>query len=191
VKPMHGAFAGLALAALLLGCSVVRSNVTRFDQLPGDTAGRSVYFLPVENQDTSSAYRTYASRVAAELAKHGMRRSDDISTADYSLTMTYGVGAKRQIVREVPLYNRSGNFMTPIGAMPYTQTVYDRYFTIRMIDLERSTPQNPVTVYEGRVASTGEADSFDQVADCMILALFQNFRGSGATRVDINANECP
>jgi hypothetical protein len=186
---MRGAFAGLAMAVLLLGCSVVRSNVTRFDQLPMDTAGMSVYFLPVEKQETSAAYRTYASRVASELAKHGMSRSDDISTADYSLIMTYGSGDKRQITREVPLYNRSGHFITPIAAMPYTQTVYDRYFTIRMNDLERPTPQNPVPVYEGTVVSTGDADSFDQEAGCMIQALFQDFRRSGATRVDINASE--
>jgi hypothetical protein len=74
--------------------------------------------------------------------------------------------------------------------MPYTETVYDRYFTIRMIDLEHSTPQNPVSVYEGTVVSTGDAGSFDQVAGCMIQALFQDFRRSGATRVDVNASEC-
>ncbi len=190
MKPTRGVLAVLALAVLPLGCSIVRSNVTRFNHLPQNIAGNSVYFLPTAEQGTSAAYRAYSSRVAVELAKHGMRRSDDIATADYAVTMAYGLGSERQTSREIPLYNRNGHFTTPVGVMPYTQTVYDRYFTIRMTDLQRSTPENPMPVYEGSVVSTGESASFDQVADCMIQALFEDFRRSGTARVDIDASEC-
>jgi hypothetical protein len=87
---MRGVLAVLPLAVLLCGCTLVRSDVTRFDQLPQDTAGKSVYFLPLEEQATSAAYLTYSGQIAAELAKYGMHRADDIETADYALVLAYG-----------------------------------------------------------------------------------------------------
>lgn len=210
----------VSFTLLLLGCSMIRSDVSRFDQLPESTAGKSVYFLPLEEQEASAAYRTYADRVTVELAKHGMRRASEITTADYAVVMLYGSGSGRQISGALPLYGQTGGSTTYhsgsmsaygsggsafgsysgqsyspstygiIGMMPYTRTEYDRFFAIRMIDLERSTEENIVPVYEGNVVSTGKAASFDQVAGCLITALFQDFRRSGSDRVTLGAGEC-
>jgi hypothetical protein len=209
------------LAAVLLGCStVIRSNVTRFDELPESTAGKSVYFLPLEEQATSAAYRSYAGRVATELANYGMHKTDDLTTADFAIIMDFGVGGERQISGAVPLYGQTGggttfhsgsvstfgsggssfgsytgqSYSAPsfgiLGMMPYTRTEYDRFFAIRMIDLARSTADKLVPVYEGNVLSTGAAASFDEVSGCLIQALFQDFRQTGSTHVDIGASEC-
>ena len=169
----------LALAVLLAGCTLVHSNVSRFDQLPQSTAGKSVYFLPLEEQQASAAYRAYADMVAVELAKHGIDRTDDLTKADYAVVMAYGSGGGRQISDALPLYGQTGggttyhssnvstfgsggssfgsysgqSYSAPsygiVGAMPYTRTEYDRFFTIRMVDLQASTKENIVPVYEG------------------------------------------
>jgi hypothetical protein len=77
-----------------------------------------------------------------------------------------------------------------VGIMPYTRTESDRFLTIRMIDLERSTTEKLVPVYEGNVLSTGRLSSFDQVAGCMIQALFKDFRRSGSDRVHLVTSTC-
>ena len=215
---MRGLLALLSLTILLCGC--IRSDVTRFDQLPQDTAGKSVYFLPLEEQGTSAAYLTYSSQIAAELAKHGLHTSDAIETADYALVMAYGSGGGRQISGALPLYGQTGggttyhsgsvstfgsggrssgsysgqSYSAPtygmVGMMPYTQTKFDRFLTIRVIDLKRSTAEKIVPVYEGNVRSTGSSSSFDQVAGCMIQALFDDFRQSGSDRVHRVRSTC-
>lgn len=217
---MRPILVAISLAALLPGCSMIRSDVSRFDQLPQSTAGKSVYFLPLEGQEVSAAYQTYADRVAAELAKHGMRRADEVATADYAVVMAYGSGSGQQISGALPLYGQTGggttyhsgsmsaygsggssfgsysgqSYTAPtygiIGMMPYTRTEYDRFFALHLVDLERSTEENIVPVYEGNVVSTGKAASFDQVAGCMITALFQDFRQSGSDRVILGPSDC-
>jgi hypothetical protein len=179
-----------------------------------------VYFLPIGEQQASVAYRTYVDRVGVELAKYGIGRTDDIQEANYVAIMVYGSSGGRQISGAVPLYGQTGggttyhsgsvstfgsggssfgsnsgqSYTAPtygiVGMMPYTRTEYDRFFTIRIIDLKHSTKDNIVPVYEGQVLSTGKAGSFDQVAGCMIQALFQDFRRSGSDRVDIDLSVC-
>ena len=198
----------LALASVglfLPACTLVRSDVTRFNQLPSDTTGATVIFLPLDDQKTSAAYQAYATRIAAELVKQGMNRTDDFAQADYAVIMAYGAGGERQITGALPLYGQTGGGTTShsgtistfgpggstfgnyngtsysaptygiVGLMPYSRTEYDRYFALRMIDIKHSTKENLVPVYEGTVASTGSNRSFDQVADCMLLVLFKDF----------------
>jgi hypothetical protein len=75
-RPVRNSLVTLATIGLLLpACTLVRSDVTRFDQLPSSTAGATVVFLPLDDQKASAAYQTYTNRVAAELAKHGMDKS--------------------------------------------------------------------------------------------------------------------
>lgn len=208
-----------SIVFLLSGCSFVRSDVTRFDQLPSDTVGANVVFLPLDEQKTSVAYQTYADRIATERAKHGMKTINNIAQADYAVVMAYGVGGGREVSGSIPLYGQTGGGTTfhsgsistfgtggsafgtyegtswssptygMVGTMPYSRTEYDRYFTLRMIDLKRSTKENIVPVYEGTVVSTGRASSFDQVAGCMLLALFEDFRQSGSDRVYANPDD--
>ena len=134
--------------------------------------------------------------------------------------MAYGVGHERQVSGAVPLYGQTGGGTTfhsgsvstfgaggsafgtyngttssaptygIVGMMPYSRTEHDRYFMMRMIDVKESTAEKIVPVYEGTVLSTGSNPSFDQVADCMLLALFQNFRQSGSDRVIVNKTSC-
>jgi hypothetical protein len=134
--------------------------------------------------------------------------------------MAYGVGAERQMSGAVPLYGQTGGGTTfhsgsvstygaggrtygtyngmsssaptygITGMMPYSRTEYDRYFTMRMIDVKRSTNDNVVPVYEGSVTSTGSNRSFEHVAGCMLQALFQDFRQSGSDRVIVAKSAC-
>jgi Domain of unknown function (DUF4136) len=218
---MRYAILVVATVGLLLpACTFVRSDVTRFDQLPSDTTGATVFFLPLEDQKMSAAYLSYADRVAAQLARYGMRKTDDIEQADYAILINYGVGGERQISGAMPLYGQTGGGTTShsgsistfgaggsafgtyngtvssastygiVGMMPYSRTEHDRYFIMHMIDIKNSTAENIVPVYEGTVVSTGSNRSFEQVADCMLLALFQNFRQSGSDRLTFNKASC-
>jgi hypothetical protein len=208
------------VASFMSACMIVRSDVTRFDKLPSDTAGATVFFVPLDEQKTSVAYQFYVDRVAVELAKHGMTKTDRIAEADYAVVMAYGVGGRRQVTGAVPVYGQTGGGSTfhsgsmsafgtggrasgtysgtshsaptygIVGTMPFERTEHDRYFAIRMIDIKLSTAENPVPVYEGTVVSTGNRSSFDQVGGCMLSALFKDFRRSGSDRVHVAAANC-
>jgi hypothetical protein len=213
----------LAVASVSLflpACTMVRSDVTRFNQLPANTTGATVIFLPLDDQKTSAAYQTYADRVAAELAEQGMNRTDDFAQAQYAVVMSYGTGGEHQVTGAVPLYGQTGGGTTShsgmistfgpggsgfgtyngtsytaptygvVGMMPFSRTEYDRYFAMRMIDLKQSTKEHLVPVYGGSVVSVGSSRSFDEVADCMLLALFKDFRQSGSDRVTISKSDC-
>jgi hypothetical protein len=208
------------VASFMSACMIVRSDVTRFDRLPSDTAGATVVFVPLDEQKTSVAHQFYVDRVAAELAKHGMIKTDQIAEADYAVVMACGLGGRRQGSGAVPVYGQTGGGSTfhsgsmsasgtggrasgtysgmshsaptygIIGTMPFVRTEHDRYFAKRMIDVKRSTAENPGPVYEGTVLSTGNRSSFDQVAGCMLSALFEEFRQSGSDRVHVAAADC-
>ncbi len=208
---------GLVLLGLVaVGCTQVRSDYTKFDKLPASIDGKTVAFVPLEGQNGSAAWETYVDKVAARLAEYGMVRTDDISSADYAAVISYGTGDTRTISGVVPIYgqtgggvstttgsiygggstyNYSGTTYSPgtygiTGYMPYRRSKTDRFFSIRMVDLAASTPENLVAAYEGSVISSGRSKSFDLVADCMIKALFDDFRGSGSDRASLVWDDC-
>jgi hypothetical protein len=70
-----------------------------------------------------------------------------------------------------------------VGSVPYSQKMYGRNLDLSIIDDRRSSKNNVVKVYEGRVASSGSSADIAVVLPTMIEALFKDFPGqSGKTK---------
>lgn len=204
------------VAFALASCASVQSNYTKFDNLPGSLTGTTVVFYPYDEQVGSAQWEAYARKVAARLAGYGVQRIEDIRTADYAAFLSYGTGDTRTTSGSMPIFGQTGggtstfsgtiygggslygysgsSYTQPTygvtGYIPYTVSQTDKFFSVRLIDMQRSTQDHIVAAYEGSVISSGTERSFPEVADCMIGALLENFRGSGTDEITMYKDDC-
>lgn len=207
----------LTVSSLVCACGqVVKSQYTKFDNLPESVETKTIVFAPLENQKGSVAWNTYAQQIADELLKtHGMRRVSLDQKADYLAFFDYGVSGSRTEVVSIPIYGQTGGGVSTTsgsvygsgGLTPYysttttqptygivgvgtkTRNVTDRFFQIKILDAAKSTVESPIAVYEGQIVSSGSNNTFESVGNCMIKSLVEDFRGSGtSTGREIKAN---
>ncbi|MEX2520695.1 MAG: hypothetical protein WD969_15330 [Paracoccaceae bacterium] len=206
----------LAVAIGLSGCQQVQSNVTKFDNLPAEGQGRTVAFIPLDAQNGSAAWLSYTNQIASGLASSGYQRIDARNVADYFAVIEYGAGDTRTTTASVPIWGQTGggtaytsgtvsgsggfasyNATTTVaptygvtGYVPVTSSETDRFFSLKMIDLRKSTPGNLYAAYEAAVVSSGSSRTFEEVGSCMIKALMDDFRGSGSDTTTIARADC-
>lgn len=188
----------------------------KFDEMPTDLNGQTIAFLPLEHQEGSAAWRHYANYMSEKFVMFGLTPAPITEFTDYILIFDYGAGETRTAISSVPLYGQTGGgtfytsgsvfgsggsttfsgttTQTPTygitGYMPVTRSETDRYFFIRLIDVNASTKNNIVAAYEGTVTSSGSSKTFEEVGMCMIDSLFQNFRGTGRGSATISMDQC-
>jgi len=202
----------LSLVALLIfsGCASVQSTTSRFHQLPEKGNGETFAFLPAKSQEGGLEYRTYCERIKNKLIEYGWILSDSPSNADYLVYFTYSIDGGETVSGSMPIYGQtgggtsytsgsvtsgyggyatySGTTYTPptfgqVGSVPYTSKMYGRNLELTMIDDKKSSKDNIVKVYEGRVSSRGSSADIAVVLPTMIEALFKKFPGqSGKTK---------
>lgn len=208
-------------AALVLACGLmsaclqtVKSDVTRLSELtPADAAaGRTIYILPLEEQEGSLEFRTHARALGVRLRGLGFRQVDRFENADLIVSLVYGVSGAREVSRSTPIYGQTGGgtsyvtaygggatyggtVYTPptFGVLGYstrTETHHDRYLDVAIFDRRRSTEEEAYAVYEAQVFSSGTDASFAAVSDCMMDALFRDFFAAGSTKVETPADKC-
>lgn len=199
------------------GCaSSVKSDYTKFDRLPSNLEGKRIAFVPLDHQKTSVAWQTYADQISQSLATHDIVRVSPEKPHDYLAIFDYGAGETRNETSSVPLYGQTGGgtayssgmvsgpsgmstfygttTVQPTygitGYVPITVSETDRFFVIRIIDANRSTPDSIHAVYEGKVWSTGSAETFEEVGSCIIQALMMDFRGSESDSATVSIADC-
>jgi hypothetical protein len=200
------------LAALLIfsGCASVKSTTSRFHQLPEIGNGESFAFLPAQSQEGGLEYQAYCERIKKKLIEYGWVFSDSPSNADYLVFFTYSIDGGETVSGSMPIYGQTGGgtsyssgtvtsgyggyasysgttYTAPtfgqVGSVPYSQKMYGRNLDLSIIDDRRSSKNNVVKVYEGRVASSGSSADIAVVLPTMIEALFKDFPGqSGKTK---------
>jgi hypothetical protein len=97
-------------------------------------------------------------------------------------TSSYGYGSSTSTYR--------GTTTTPatygvVGSNTVTNTVFNRRFSLSLVDIAASDAENKelVYAYEGKVVSLGTTNNFMSVSRCLINALLDNFPGiSGSTK---------
>lgn len=202
---MRIAVAVAVLCALLAGCGPnVMSHVTAFHVLDG---AKTFRMAPL---DGSLETQQYARLISQHLVENGWREDPN---APVAVTLAYAVGDRETYTISTPAYGQIGGGTSYISGQTfggnnnqsYKATVYsppiygivgtntrniDSY-TRRLIVLMGDIKSRK-TLYEATVISSGSASNFNEVAPCMINALFADFPGkSGETRTVVTpANGC-
>lgn len=195
----------VTLASLLTSCATVQSDVTRFHTLPSHGSGQTFTIRPASSRN-SLEFRTYSGRVASHLQKYGWTQSIS-GSADYTVLLDYQMGGSHEVHGSVPIMGQTGGGTTyhsgsvntygsygstygsysgtsyapatfgVVGSAPYSVTVHDRYFDMKIRDRAGNS------VFEGRVVSTGQSADIAAVLPQMIDSLFTKFPGdSGKTK---------
>ncbi|MEM0965117.1 MAG: DUF4136 domain-containing protein [Verrucomicrobiota bacterium] len=197
--------AAMVSLALLSGCSTVKvkSSTARFHTLPPEGSGQTFLFDPTQSQRGSLEYEAYAELIEEKLIQYGWVPGTDPEDADYLVVFLYSIDGGETVSGSRPIYGQigggisvtsgsvrgpggrssfTGTTYTPstfgqVGSAPYTKEVYGRSFDLSILDNQRSTPEETVIVYEGRVTSRGSAGQLAAVIPTMIEALFLDFPG--------------
>jgi len=202
----------LSLVALVIfsGCASVQSTTSRFHQLPEKGNGETFAFLPSKSQEGGLEYQAYCDRIKSKLIEYGWIPSDNPSNIDYLVFFSYSIDGGDTVSGSMPIYGQTGGgtsyssgtvssgyggyasysgttYSAPtfgqVGSVPYTTKMYGRNLDLTIIDDRKSSKDNVVKVYEGRVASSGSSADIAVVLPTMIEALFKNFPGqSGKTK---------
>jgi hypothetical protein len=192
---------------LSVGCTQVRSEVTRFHTLPPKAAGETFIVLPYKSQEGSLEFQQYASLVERQMVQKGYRMASKSESFDYAIFIDYAIDGGRTTTSNVPIWGQTGggtsystgSVMGSYGATPYTgtysgstytpptygvtghvpvtSTTFARVLSIHIVDGKQSTKDNLVTRFEGRARSAGSSANLPQVLPLMIEALFRDFPG--------------
>lgn len=211
---------GVAIViGMLAGCQSVRSDVTRFHQLPVNGDGSTIFLGPVESSLTGTIeFQTYAAMVGQKLQAAGYRPVASIRDAKLVALLDYGVVGHTRETGVLPTYGQtgggfstftgqvgpaiggqpfSGTVYTPptygqTGAIPYSKDTYHRRLEVSIYRFNPADPKNSQQLFSGTVNSRGSSGAFNQVAGCLVEALFKEFPGkSGKTEtVDVDLGKC-
>ena len=108
----HPIFYAALSVLLLAGC--VRSDVTRFHNLPKSGGGKTIVILPSDPAKKGGIeFRTYAQIVAAYFAKNGyVVLPPSNPNADFAAFFDYSIGAGKTGVGSTPIIGQTGGGTT-------------------------------------------------------------------------------
>ena len=205
--------AGLIVA--LAACTSVKTEVTRFNQLPAPAAD-TFAIVPLKGQE-GLEFQAYAERVAGQLTARGFRRVPSVEEAKYAVTFSYAIDNGTTIASEVPIYGQTGGGFTTfsgsgvgaVGGTPFSgvasgtaytpptygeigsttvaSTVYKRFLALTIYDAKASTKDHAVTVFEAKARSAGSKGSIAAVMPNMIAAVFKDFPGKNGETITVTA----
>ncbi len=202
----------LICALPLVACGPqVRTQVTRFHDLPVSPSGASVIVLPSDAQRGSLEWRQYANDISIKLNQLGYRLATRFEDADYAIMFGYMIDGGTTTTRAIPTFGQtgggtstttgtvtgprgvgsySGQTTSPTtfgvtGYVPRNDTTFTRLLSVDLFDLRRSTPQNPVKRFEGRASSAGESSSLTEIMPYLIEATFRDFPGPSGQTVTV------
>ncbi len=197
--PLHTAL--LLATALLAGCgSMVRSNVTTFNEWPAQLPANTYVFERTEQKDASLEYRSYENLVRAQLNRIGLQEAGP-NTPPY-LKVNFNYGARVRDVREVypvnvsPMWYGPGWGMNPFYS-PFYDPFYDPFwygpgyvqmredsYQVYALDLSVAILRaaNDNALFQARVTSEGKLPP-STAMPYLIYSAFKDFPGpNGVTR---------
>jgi hypothetical protein len=204
----------LALSTLFLsGCAgFVESDVAVFHQLGETPIPKTFAFFPLNVQEDSAGYKTYAALIRRELGKYQYKEVAGEEYPDVVIALSYGIDSGREKLVSIPSYSQSrvfskttrgafgayGNYRAHFGSTvqkptygigdSYTisRTEYDRSLWLYIVDANSLGTEKLNVLYEGNAKSSGSSSQLSEVIPAMIEALFKSFPGkSGETRREI------
>jgi hypothetical protein len=215
VKTLVRCLVVVGLFVVVSACTPVRTEVTRFNQLsvpPGDT----FVIIPMKGQE-GLEFQAYASRVSTELTARGFRPVTSLPEAKYAVTFSYAVDNGTTITSQVPIFGQTGGGYTTytgssfgsVGSVPFSgmstgtaytpptygqvgsstavDTVYKRALVLDIYDVQASTKDHVVTLFEAKARSAGSNGSIAVVMPNMIAAVFKDFPGKNGETITVNA----
>ncbi len=180
----------------------VLTHVTRFHRLPSSGENRTFEIASPRKAGELEA-EVYEKKIAEHLVDYGWRRTT-ARAADYLVSYDYEASGPREVHGMAPVYGQVGfgpvvgfgtvhtvgrggrrygtvTYYSPpsygvVGAVPVSQTVYDRRLQIT------ARGKNGAEVFQFRCQSTGGIPEISRVLPAMIDAAFDDFPGeSGKT----------
>ena len=183
--------ATIFLALVFTGCTLVRTNVEVFHDLPADYAGQQIAIVPAEpSQANTIEFMTYASKLAAKLAEVGFQVAppDPDQPPDYIAALAYGVGAQQAGAA----YTSGSVTSNHAGGARYSGTTtvesrYPRALVVGIYSVPKHEGTQPQQVYSMTALSTGRCRALSSVIDPILDAAFRDFPGeSGKSRTVTN-----
>ncbi len=202
IKAQHLIVMVFALS-ILGGCTnYVRSDVTRFHNMVGETQAKTFVFLPNEAQFKSLEYKSYGELIRQQMSAAGFRLVENKAQANYGVRFNYGSDGGRTVIEQDPFFGSvgvgTGSRGTGVnvgvghvfGRNQTTTDIYTEYSRKLSLDIVELKTNSPI--FEGTVLSRGNTASFAPVSGCLIAAMFENFPGeSGKTeRVSVDVESC-
>ncbi|SDY60589.1 protein of unknown function [Collimonas sp. OK242] len=192
---------GLAALTLLLGgcATVIRSDVTAFNEWPADLPNKSYVFEHMAAQSNDLEYRNYENLVGAELQRLGFIPAGD-TAPQLKVALRYDIAARdvrvvEPVVADPMWYGPYGPygwgrpgfyspFYDPFWYAPQVvgQREYNYQLFQRRLNIAITRAGNGQKLYDVTVTSEGKMNSLPAVMPYLIRSAFTDFPGkSGAT----------
>ena len=213
MKPIATVLAVAFSTLLLSGCAeFVASDVAVFHQLGNPPTPKTYAFVPLNVQENTLGYKTYAALIRREFSKYQYREVAEQENPDVVIAFGYGMDSGREKLLSMPNYDRAGaSFSTTHGTLGtygnYTRyfgttifeptygvidssmvsiTEYNRSLWLYIFDANSLGTEKLKILYEGSVKSSGSSSQLSRVIPAMIEAKFKSFPGkSGETRREV------
>lgn len=181
------------LALLLGGCAtVIRSDVTAFNEWPADLLDKSFVFEHTAAQNNDLEYRNYENLVRVELQRLGFAQADS-AAAQLKVALDYDIAARDVHVVEPVVadpmwyggpygWGRPG-FYSPFydpfwyGPQVVGQREYNYQLFQRRLHIAIMRAGNGQKLYDVIVASEGKMNSLPAVMPYMVRSAFTDFPG--------------
>lgn len=182
-----------ALALLLTGCAtVIRSDVTVFNEWPLDLPDKSFVFAQTAEQNNNLEYRNYENLVGTELQRLGFNQATDAAIASLNVTLNYDVTARDvhavEPVLSTPMWYGPYSWARPGFYSPFydpfwsgPQVIGQREFTYqlfqRRLNIVIARAGNGQKLYDVTVISKGKTALLPAVMPYLVRSAFADFPG--------------
>ncbi len=191
-----------------LGCSYVKTSVTTFHEQFVVIDNESFVVVPNDEQKNSLEYKKYKQLVVDWLRAKGLINATTEQSPKYEVVINYGISGASAQTGSMPILGQTGggvatysgtvnsggtfgtysgtSYSTPtygmVGAIPYSYNTYTRFFILVINDTTTKT-----RVLESTAVSSGSSNTFNEVGECVILAVFKDFPGTNGVTTN---HEC-
>jgi hypothetical protein len=187
------------LSLFLIGCGTpVTTRVSSFHQIEHGIIGDKYVIVPLDSQEASLEFKSYADLIRQALSQKGMIETDS-GDAKYAIFIEYGINDGRTVNRAYPIIgqtgvsssyttgyvNRNGTYAantnyTPtygvVGAMYDSDTEFTRFLKVELL-LMPVTEKHFVKAYEGKAVSSGSSSQLSLIMPYMVKSVFAKFPG--------------
>jgi len=184
-----------ALMLLLGGCAtVIRSDVTAFNEWPADLPNKSYVFERTAAQENDLEYKNYESLVGAELQRLGFAQSAGGAAPQLKVALKYDIASREVFASEPvvadPMWGPYGpygwgrpGFYSPFydpfwyGPQVVGQRTFNYQLFQRRLNITITSAINGKKLYDVTVTSEGKINSLPAVMPYLVRSAFTEFPG--------------
>ena len=184
-----------ALMLLLGGCAtVIRSDVTAFNEWPADLPNKSYVFERTAAQENDLEYKNYESLVGAELQRLGFAQPASADAAQLKVALKYDIASREVFASEPvvadPMWGPYGpygwgrpGFYSPFydpfwyGPQVVGQRTFNYQLFQRRLNITITSAINGKKLYDVTVTSEGKINSLPAVMPYLVRSAFTEFPG--------------